>query len=283
MVRMAIMAFLLLLSLYGIWIFFGHLPDASGSPENHLTDENGDTRTYLPTSTGQVIHHTYYSLSYLEKHEQAEWTAHLLSREMLRMPNVPRSNYFNPDPKEVTGSAVHSDYSGSGYTRGHLVPAGDMAHDKIAMEESFYMSNMSPQLRAFNNGIWRELEENIRDWAFSTGSVYVITGPVFGQNVKRKIGKNKVSVPDAFYKVLLSYTEKDKKAIAFIIPNALSEQPLQEYMVTVDAVEALTGLDFFSYLLDDKEEEIIESVLNKEKWPISEKRYQLRLTKWNFE
>jgi endonuclease G, mitochondrial len=283
LIRMAIMAFFLLASLYGLFMFLGNRHQNALISDEYLTDKSGNARTFLPSSKGEVVHHSYYSLSYIEKHEQAEWTAHLLSREMLRIPNVPRSNYFNPDPFINTGSAVHADYSGSGYTRGHLVPAGDMAHDKIAMEESFYMSNMSPQLRAFNNGVWRELEENVRDWAFSKGSVFVITGPVLTDSVRKKIGKNRVSVPDSFFKVVLSYYDKHRKAVAFIIPNARSEQPLQDYMVSVDEAERITGIDFFCHLLDDIVEEQIESVLDKAAWPVSEKRFQLRLSKWNNE
>ena len=280
---MALMVFFLLASLFGLFIFFNNHPQNTSISDEYLTDRSGNVRTFLPSSRGEVVHHTYYSLSYIEQHEQAEWTAHLLSKEMLRIPNVPRSNYFNPDPSVSTGSAVHADYSGSGYTRGHLVPAGDMAHHKIAMEESFYMSNMSPQLRAFNNGVWRELEENVRDWAFSNGSVYVITGPVLNDSIRKKIGKNRVSVPDSFFKVVLSHNEKASKAVAFIIPNDRSEQPIQQYMVSVDEAERITGIDFFCHLLDDVVEEQIESALDKAAWPVSEKRFQLRLSKWNNE
>ena len=92
--------------------------------------------------------------------EQAEWVYYSLSQSNLLAPKVPRFDYFNPDPKVKSKSAVHSDYSNSGYTRGHLVPAGDMSYDKQGMKECFYMSNMSPQPRVFNNGIWKELERD---------------------------------------------------------------------------------------------------------------------------
>jgi endonuclease G len=121
-----------------------------------------DDYNWLPTSKGNIVEHTFYSLSYIEKYEQAEWVAYNISDEQLKKPNVKRTDWFETDPKVITGSAKHSDYKGSGYTRGHLVPAGDMAFEELAMKETFFMSNMSPQIRSFNNGIWRELEEQSR-------------------------------------------------------------------------------------------------------------------------
>ncbi|MBK9256921.1 MAG: DNA/RNA non-specific endonuclease [Saprospiraceae bacterium] len=280
--RMVIIVLVLIGSLALAYHFFSSkIQDSSTNAQS--AENNTDIRTYLPTASGQIIHHTYYSLSYLEEYEQAEWTAYLMSKEILQMPNVPRSNFFSPDSKVKTGSAIHSDYTGSGFTRGHLVPAGDMSFDKIAMEESFLMSNMSPQVKAFNNGIWKELEENVRDWTFKKGSLYIISGPVLNTGIKQKIGKNKVSVPSAFFKVLLHYSEKEKEAIAFIIPNERSEKPLQHYMVNIDKVEEMTGIDFFNDMINDAEEEKLESTFDKTKWPVSEKRYQLRISKWNLE
>lgn len=283
MIRLVLVVLLLGAALAGSVLLFKKLPHEVVLDQPVMEDASGRVRSYIPDARGQVVHHTYYSLSYIEKHEQAEWVAYLLSRDQLRLPNVARTNYFNPDPLISTGSAVHGDYIQSGYTRGHLAPAGDMAFDKVAMEESFYMSNMSPQLRAFNNGVWRELEESVRDWAFSAGALYVVSGPVFYSPNPRQIGKNKVSVPDAFYKVVLIYDGKNSKAAGFIIPHALSEKPLSDYLVTVDEVERQTGIDFFYMLLDDEMEEKIESETNPEYWKFSEKRYRLRVSRWNKE
>ncbi len=239
--------------------------------------------TYLPTSNGEIVHHNYYSLSYLEGHELAEWVIYKMDRNLLDMPNVDREKFYAPDDKITTGSAVHGDYTGSGYTRGHLAPAGDMAFNELAMKESFFMSNMSPQTKEFNNGVWKELEENIRDWTYKAETLYIVSGPILSNPIK-KIGKqNKVTVPSAYYKVLLDYTGDEKKGIAFIIPNRLSADRLETYMVTIDSVEALTGLDFFNDMINDVEEEKLESTINPALWKVSDKRYQLRVSKWNFE
>ncbi|MFC2113317.1 DNA/RNA non-specific endonuclease [Bacteroidota bacterium] len=103
----------------------------------------------LPVSTtGQVIHHTYYCLSYDEDHEQAEWTYHVLTSGILNG-SVGRTDNFRVDPKVATGSATLTDYKGSGYDRSHIVPAGDMTRAHTAMSVSFYMSYMSPQNHSF--------------------------------------------------------------------------------------------------------------------------------------
>lgn len=249
------------------------------SNSTNLYEEN-----WLPISTtGDVISHDHYTLSYDEDHEQAEWVAYKLTEASLKIPNVPRAKRFNPDPAVPTRSAHHRDYTRSGYSRGHLAPAGDMAFDKRAMQESFYMSNMSPQLRGFNGGIWRELEETVRDWAYHNDELYIVTGPVLTQDhIVKQIGKsNKVSVSDMFYKVILDDYGKDSKAIAFLIPNAISENPLVDYAVTIDSVEAVTGLDFFGGAFDSKKEKKLESNISLHKWKFSSQRYNLRVNSWN--
>ena len=130
---------------------------------------------------------------------------------------------------------------------------------------------------------WKELEEQVRDWAFSSGSVFVITGPVLNSDIRQKIGDNKVSVPDKFYKIILDTKSRKEKAIAFIIPNEVSTQPLSKYAVTIDRVEEITGIDFFGDLLNDSEEEDLESKIDTGDWKFSDKRYNLRVNKWNYQ
>lgn len=236
----------------------------------------------FPTSsTGEIIKHEFFALSYSEKHEQAEWAAYELTRENIMAPNVKRTNNFRPDPNVRKASASDRDYRGSGYSRGHLVPAGDMAFSEEAMSQTFYMSNMSPQIINFNGGAWRELEECVRDWAYKFKRVYVVTGPVLTRGIREQIGGNEVSVPDEFYKVILDLDEPEVKAIGFLMPNELSTKPLEEYITSVDEIEAITGIDFFSNLLDERLEANLESRYNATLWPTDSKRYQKRVDNWN--
>lgn len=252
------------------------LKNVAGQKNNTVANQD-----YLPSAIGEVISHKYYTLSYVEKYEQAEWVCYPLTKEKLQLPNVPRSDWFNPDPLVSTQSASHYDYKGSGYTRGHLVPAGDMSFDLTAMEETFYMSNMSPQLRGFNNGVWRELEEQSRDWTYQNNSVIMVSGPII--NAKPKFfAKNHIAIPEAFFKIILDNSMPETKAIAFIIPHDISDKPLSEYAVSVDQVEAITGIDFFQkYNLPGIEK--IESSIDLTKWPISAARYKMRVERWNHE
>lgn len=242
-----------------------------------------ESRNYIPKDNSDVIHHTYYSLGYNEKTEQSNWVAYRLSKESLEVPNVKRAKRFNYDKDVKSRTAAHKDYSHSGYTRGHMAPAGDMAFNTVAMKESFLMSNMSPQVKVFNNGVWKELEENVRDWAFSNGELIVVSGPIFYSKNPKKIGKQtKISVPDAFYKILLDNEGRDKKSIGFIIPHELAVDPLQDFAVSIDEIEKVTGIDFFdNYFEDDTQEEKMESKYNVKSWKVSQKRYKQRINNWN--
>ena len=207
--------------------------------------------------SSDIVFHKAYSLKYNEEHEQAEWVRYILTKEHLLMKKVSRSNKFKADTLVRNGSATPNDYKHSGYDRGHLAPAADMSWSKATMEESFYMSNMSPQFPSFNRGVWKRLESKVRDWAKKYDSLYVVTGPVLKDNLKN-IGINQVSVPEYFYKTLLVYTVTDKKAIGYILPNIKSSTVIDSFAVTVDSVESVTGINFFS-TLPDSIESILES------------------------
>lgn len=212
-----------------------------------------------------------YALCYRESYELAEWSAYCLERAEL-VKNASRSDDFRPDPAISTESASLADYKRSGYDRGHLAPAADFAYSPDAMSETFYMSNMTPQAPAFNRGIWQQLEAQVRVWASTYGRAYVVTGPVLEEPAGEYavIGENAVSVPRAFYKVVLVplYADEadaespddcaDVAAFAFIIPNEKCSAGYASYAVTVDEVEARTGIDFF-YQLNDAVEARIEA------------------------
>lgn len=214
---------------------------------------------------GQIIHYEGFTVSYNEKHEQANWVAYHLTKEEVEREIVDRRNNFRSDKRVLTGSATTADYRNSGYDRGHLAPAADMKWSKKAMSESFYMTNISPQKKTFNRGIWRELEEKCRDWAIKNHSVYIVTGGILKGRLK-KIGKNRVSVPKYYYKVILDYEAPEVKAIAFIIKNADAKHaPLRQFVVSIDEVEKRTGLDFFPELRN-KLEDNLEGAQNPDKW-----------------
>lgn len=226
----------------------------------------------------QIRQFQNYRICYRESYEQPEWVAYLLTKEMLKR-NSGRSNDFRPDPQIKTGSASLSDYRGSGYSRGHLAPAADFAFDEKAVSETFFMSNMSPQTKEFNAGLWQNLEIQVRTWAKKFGRIYVVSGPVLEKKPSEyaSIGKNKVSVPEYYYKAILAPAYKDNadksspddaksvEAIGFIMPNEDTQIPIWHYAVPIDEIEARTGIDFFP-LLNDATEEKCEKSLNIDFW-----------------
>lgn len=183
---------------------------------------------------------------------------------------VKRTDNFHADPVLAGNSRVEtSDYSGSGYDRGHLCPAGDNKNSETAMDESFCMTNICPQNQSLNRGAWNELEQQCRDWARDYGTLYICCGPIFDSSKPRKIGTRKdvkISVPDRFFKVIL-FLGRVPKAIGFIYPNEPCNEDIRDYAVSVDKVEEITGMDFF-FQLDDEEEEKLESVCNPSAWGI---------------
>ncbi len=249
--------------------------EQGGNPSNTSSD------LLLPTvKNGYVVNHEFYSLSYDEKNEQAEWVTYYISRKRLNNKRAKRKDWFEKDPLVKTGSATYKDYKGSGYDKGHLAPAADMAFSVDAMDDCFYMSNMSPQVHNFNGGIWRELEELSRDWARANDKLYVVTGPIFKDDLGQIGRKNKVTVPGYYYKILVDLEGPEKKAIGFVMPNATSNQPVTAYVKTIDEIEEMTGIDFFPELDDDLENEL-ESKVNTAKWTFNKNLYKVRTQKWN--
>lgn len=225
-----------------------------------IVTHNTEGVYFLPTSTtNQVIEHSTYYLSYSEKHEQAEWVAYELKQEHISGGKHKRP-YFIQDPKVTTESAHWNNYKNSGYTRGHLLPAGDRIFSKEAYDETFYTSNISPQLYEFNTGIWNSLEMRVRNFVKKNGKVYVVTGGILTDNLKT-IGKEKVAVPDYFYKVLLYQDANEYKMSAYLIPHEEhNRKELNQYAVPADSIETLTGIDFFHFLDDTVENELEKNV-----------------------
>lgn len=220
----------------------------------------------VPGPADTIINREGYALGYSEKHEQPAWVTYKLTRDEVKTKNASRTDDFRADPEIPTGSASLDDYRGSGYSRGHLAPAADMKFSAQAMSESFYLSNMSPQESSFNAGIWASLENQMRTFAVYEGAIYIVTGPILPAEKTVTIGKNRVTVPDSYYKVVYD-TTPPVKMIGFIMPHKNSSQSLKSFAVTVDAVEKATGLNFFSALPQDEQERLKHSIdLNAWKW-----------------
>jgi endonuclease G len=210
------------------------------------------------------LQHLAYGFVYDEEHEQAKWIAYCLTKKEA-LGTLERSDNFEEDQLVTSGTASDRDYAKSGYDRGHLAPAADMRWSATSMDESFYYSNMSPQIPAFNRGIWKKLEGKVRSWAVELDSILIVTGPILTPNLPH-IGSNQVSVPRYYYKAIVDFKGAHSKAIAFVLPNSGSKRPLMEFALSINELEKLTKIDFF-YQLDDSLEKSLESVICKTCWP----------------
>ncbi|MBP0903467.1 DNA/RNA non-specific endonuclease [Mariniflexile gromovii] len=259
----SLIAILIVLGIYGYEHFLKVEEKVEIVAEGEEVKQNTN-EYFLPTSTtGQIVHHEGYSLSYSEPHEQAEWVAYELKKFHLSNTNFKRP-YFEVDKAVKTGAADWRNYKNSGYDRGHLCPAGDRSYSKFVYEETFLTSNISPQDHAFNSGIWNTLEQKIRYWASKYDGVFVVTGGVLKGNMKT-IGSERVAVPNQFYKVLIDNNSGKTKMIAFLMPHENSNKPLYEFVVSVDSIEKLTGIDFFPQL-DDTLENTLEASSSYKDW-----------------
>lgn len=204
-----------------------------------------------------IVRHYGYTLAYHKTYKIPHWVAWKLTADRVDG-RVKRGEEFMENPLiPARYRSVHGDYSGSKYDRGHMVPSGDMKWDKKAMEEAFYMSNMCPQAPNLNRGDWRLLEEKCRVWAKRVGDLYIACGPIVEEGKwHRRIGRNKVTVPDGFFKVVLTLADDRPRAIGFIYPNDDCNAPIGDYAVSVDSVEAVTGIDFFATLPDELEDKV---------------------------
>jgi endonuclease G len=220
-------------------------------------------RRFLPSSNcNQIIHHTYFSLSYCENHEQAEWVAYKLIPEYFS--GISRTDDYREDPYIKTGSATLADYRNSGYDRGHLLPAGSMKHNFKAMSETFYLSNISPQRQEFNAGMWQNLEEKVREWTSRSDSLYVVTGGILRPGLE-KINGTKVSIPQYYYKAIVRFKSGSIEGIGFIMANKKLSGNVINYAVTIDEIEEKSEIDFFPNFPPEIENRI-ESKINFLTW-----------------
>ena len=264
----------IILSLIGLLIFLiclqsqqaTTIPQKDNSSKNFLI-ENVEIPAKLHNRKEQFITHIGYTVSYNSDWKIPNWVAYELTKEEVEG-TVPRFDAFMPDPEvPYKETATTNDYKNSGWDRGHMAPAGDMKWSEQAMKESFYLSNICPQNKNLNSGIWKDLEEQVRSLAIQKGNLYVVCGPIVSKQ-PTTIGSNKVAIPDAFFKVLLQNDNGNWSAIAFMFANESGRKPLSTYAMSVEDMQIITDIDFFPTLPDSIEEKI-ESQADFTKWNIN--------------
>jgi endonuclease G len=242
----------------------------NGNADLATIDYEAENLPLLPGGVSStLLYRRGYTLSYNAEFRQPNWVTYELLESELG--GKEKRKDFQPDPDLGDKSPQLTDYRSSGYDRGHLAPAADFSWDSLAMVETFYLSNISPQGHDFNAGIWLALENQVRQWAKADSAICIVTGPVLtdaGLPSERKYisrQANRILVPQYFYKVILAPFAETPRAIGFIMPNQNSNSPLRSFAVSVDSVETLTGIDFFPQL-PDAVERAVESQCRPEDW-----------------
>ena len=210
-------------------------------------------------SNSQILTREGYVLSYNSDTRNCNWVAYELTKEEVEG-EVSREKQFFEDLEVREPRATNRDYKGSGWSRGHMAPAGDMKWSKGAMYQSCLLTNICPQDASLNTGAWESVERKCRSLAKQKGKVYIVCGPLYNGHI-RTIGANQIRVPDSFFKVILVPEGRSYSCVGFIFPNKpVPAAEINDYALCVNDVEQICGMDFFSNLPDVIEDEI-ESVI----------------------
>lgn len=212
----------------------------------------------------QILRRTGYTVSYNSDNKLPNWVAWHLRSDHTDGPYSRKGIKFEEDTDVEQPRATLDDYYNSGFDRGHMCPSGDNKWSREAQKESFLLTNVCPQVHGLNAGDWNEMEGQCRRWAEQMGGLYIVCGPILYRGKHKTIGRNKVVVPEAFFKVVLNMG-KSPKAIGFIYKNESGNRPKGDYVNTVDQVERITGYDFFPSLPDDIEAKV-EAAANLDDW-----------------
>ena len=243
-------------------LFWDKLQAAETSGNHDAIAANRLQKVIIPDSVpNQTVEYMAYLCYFNPKLHIPNCVAYELTADEIDG-NVPRVNNFKCD-NNVEGCPDPTWYTGSGYDRGHMAPAADFHWSEQAMRESFLMTNVCPQDHYVNSHAWNSLEQKVRNWAARDSSLIIVTGPILSKNMPTL--KKGVAVPQHFFKVILAHKASPMRAIAFIMPNKKCDSNLVSYAVTVDEVESRSGLDFFSDLPDDIENDI-ESQFSYQRW-----------------
>lgn len=213
----------------------------------------------------QILQRVGYTVSYNAETRNPNWVAWHLTRAHTKGQNQRSNERFSEDTDVKAPRATDQDYYNSRYDRGHMCPAGDNKWDATAMRQSFLFTNICPQNHGLNKYEWNDLEIRCREWAQQFGAVDIVCGPIYDHPGSQKtVGRNKVWVPDRFFKVILC-RQGTPKAIGFIYRNEGTKQRAEDAVCTVDEVEQLTGIDFYPSL-DDSTEHRVEAEARLADW-----------------
>ena len=232
--------------------------DKAAFVAHYASDNYGDTRLN-------------FSLEYNYASRHSRWVAFTFYDKTAES-NTGRSDAWSYDPQLIEWTNNETDYRGSGYDRGHIMASADRLYSRTANEQTFYYSNITPQVGSFNSGIWLELEGAVRGWGKNNSfrdTLYVVKGGTIREDqVLHTIGKSEIVVPKYNYMAVLSKKGDNYKSIGFWFENRYYPEPyiLENHAVSISELEELTGIDFF-HNLPDEIESVVETRKRISDWP----------------
>ena len=247
-----------LVVIFAAWLILQRTGGSDGRMVTPVADLKPGEQLELPAQkqTDKIKRYRGYVSSYNTETLIPDWVAYELTREETRGKATRADKNFSMDLSFKGKQAMREDYMGSGWTRGHMAPAGDFFWSDEAMEETFYFMNICPQREELNNKDWQYLEKQVREWANRYGKVWVVSGPIIGENIYGTIGRDRVVVPDAFFKAVMVHDGRRYQSIAFVMGNDAERYWLQDCALTIDELEERTGIDFYPALPDDIEDDV---------------------------
>ena len=206
-----------------------------------------------------------YALLYNKRTKTPDWVIERLTPDSFRGTATRRKAAFAADTviaenERADLADYEAAFQGQRFDRGHQAPAANDKFDQEAMNETFLLSNMAPQVGiGFNRHAWSWLEKAIRGWVMCGGRerLYVMTGPIYSPDANKVLGANKIAIPDAFFKVV--YDPAHGRAIAFLLENKRhSGRALDPHRKSISEIEELTGIDFLTNL-PERQQTVLES------------------------
>ena len=251
-----------LLSLIVLLAFLSCSPPNRQHPHRIKQAKKESLKENHSASSSTLLHYFAFTVSYNPSTRQPDWVSYTLTAEQVEQtkhtPKIPRC--FMPDPNLNLPQATNEDYSGSGWVRGHMARRQDMKWSEQAVKESDYYTNICPQNKEMNNGVWHQIENLARKLAVRYDSVQIVCGPIIVSNTPETIGPHRVWIPDSFFKAFLIKYQDAYHTIVFICPNTLDSVTIAGTARSVNTVESLTGYDFFGFLNDGVEETVEDEV-----------------------
>lgn len=214
----------------------------------------------------EILEKSYYTIGYNNGHRQPEWVSYRLTKPLMDQPGLSHNENFTEDLDIAGNYPIFPDYRRTRLGALQLVSPAEMGWSMIATRETFLSSNICPQDTSITNGVWQELTRQSQQWAIDKEALHIVSGPVF-QGRTRSFGRNRISIPSHFYKVLLDFTPPKLQGVGFIIPNRATELSLRRFMVSIDSVEAFTGMNFFPGVPENIQT-TLESSLTPRDWQI---------------